>query len=85
MLTDEQEEQLKRERQAAKPERLLNDEDFEAIYQLDSAVMLQMPDEDRAKFLSTLNWHAEERMTMRSTDGIMIDGKSISEIAATNP
>lgn len=85
MLTDEQAEQIKREQNEAKSERLLSDEDFDAIYEMEPAAMLLLPEEERAKFFSTLKWHHEERTTMRSTQGIEIGGKSVSEIAAANP
>jgi hypothetical protein len=57
----------------------MNDAEFNQIASMDDAAARQLPPEVRDRFQKAGRWHARQRMSIGSTDGMVIGGMSVDE------
>ena len=77
MLSDAEKQQ---EYDQAPEKRILDDDQFERIQDLTDKEFATLTRDQRAAFYSTSKWHAGQRMSMDSLEGMTVGGKSVDDI-----
>jgi hypothetical protein len=76
------EQQLDAKYRTTQPEQALPDPEYTRLQDLTPEQLLALPSGKLDAYLATAKWHADRRMTMDSTDGIVIGGRSYEDYAA---
>lgn len=73
------EEQLRKLVDAAEPERLMDDAEYERVGAMAAADIVKLPEAVLARYAATARWANEERITFNSMTGFTVGGKSAAD------